>query len=220
MKNLTAYGIFLTLLIVAGGLACQTQQPSLGANNSSAVDHSAHDMSNMNGHDISNMGHDTSAPGAAEQPYDLQFIDSMMHHHEGAIQMAEMALRKTEREELKKFAQKIIDDQKKENARMKTWRDQWYAGKPSAMNTELPGMKMGGSMSADHAKMMDSMQGKDFDIHFIDMMIPHHEGAVKMARELQQKGEHQELKTMANEIIREQEAEIKQMQAWKAEWSK
>ena len=219
MKNLTAYGILLTILIVAGGLACQTQKPSSGANNSSAVDHSAHDMSNMNVHDMSNMGHDTSAPGAAEQPYDLQFIDSMMHHHDGAIQMAEMALRKTAREELKKFAQKIIDDQKKENARMETWRDQWYAGKPSAMNIELPGMKMG-SMSPDHGKLMEAMQGKDFDIHFIDMMIPHHEGAVKMSRELLQKGEHAELKTMANEIIREQEAEIKQMQAWKAEWSK
>jgi uncharacterized protein (DUF305 family) len=220
MKNLAAYGIFLTLVIVAVGLACETQQTSSGSNNSNAVDHSAHDMSNMNSHDMSNMNHGASAPNAAEQPYDLQFIDSMTHHHDGAIQMAEMALRNTEREELKKFAQKIIDDQKKENAQMKAWRDQWYAGKPSAMNMELPGMKMGGTMSTDHAKMMESMRGKDFDIHFIDMMIPHHEGAVEMARELLRKGEHAELKTMANEIIREQEAEIRQMQAWKAEWSR
>lgn len=219
MKNLTAYGIFLMLLIVTVGFACQTQQTP-GTKNSNAVDHSAHDMSNMNGHDMSNMDHGTSASNAAEQPYDLQFIDSMAHHHDGAIQVAEMAVRKTEREELKKFAQKIINDQKKENGQMKTWRDQWYAGKPSAMNMDLPGMKMGGSMSTDHAKMMESIQGKDFDLHFIDMMIPHHEGALKMARELLQKGEHAELKTMANEIIREQEAEIRQMQAWKAEWSK
>ena len=219
MKNLTIYSIFLTLAIVAAGLACQTDQPSSGANNANAVDHSAHEMSNMNGNEMSNMGHSASAPGSAEQPYDLQFIDSMEHHHEGAIAMAEMALRKTEREELRKFAQKIIDDQKRENARMRTWRDQWYAGKSSAMNMEMPGMKMG-SMSPDHAKMMEAMQGKDFDIHFLDMMIPHHEGAAVMARELLQKGEHAELKTMANEIIREQEAEIKQMRTWKAEWSK
>ena len=219
MKNLTVYGIFLTLVIAAVGLACQTQQPSAGANNTSAVDHSAHDMSNMNGHDMSNMDHGMSAPGGADQPYDLQFIDSMTHHHDGAVAMAEMVLRKTEREELKKFAQKIIDDQKKEIAQMKAWREQWYAGKPLAMNMELPGMKMG-EMSPDDSKMMETMQGKDFDLHFIDMMIPHHEGAVKMARELLQKGEHAELKNMANEIIREQEAEIRQMQAWKAEWSK
>ena len=174
----------------------------------------------MNGRDVSDMGHGKSAPAAAEQPYDLQFLDSMAHHHDGAIQIAEMALRKTEREELKKFARKIIDDQKAENAQMKAWRDQWYAGKPSAMNMELPGMKMGDSMSPDHAKMMESMQGTDFDIHFIDMMIPHHEGAVKMARELLQKGEHAELESLATEIIAAQEAEIKQMKAWKAEWSK
>jgi uncharacterized protein (DUF305 family) len=51
-------------------------------------------------------------------------------------------------------------------------------------------------------------------------MIPHHEGAVKMSRELLAKGEHAELKSLAEQIIKAQEAEIKQMQAWKAEWSK
>lgn len=220
MKKLTGYGILLTLLIAAAGLACQTQQQSSNtANSNAAVDHSGHDMSNMNGQDMSKMDHGKSAPGAADQPYDLQFIDSMMHHHDGAIAMAEMALRKSEREELKAFARKIIEDQKKENARMKAWRDQWYAEKPSALNMELPGMRMG-EMSPDHAKEMETMEGRKFDTHFLDMMIPHHEGAVKMARELLQKGEHAELKTLAGEIIKAQEAEIKQMQAWKTEWSK
>lgn len=211
MKNMTAYGILLTLLIVTVGLACQTRQPSPNTANPNSADHSGHDMSNMN--------HGASAPGAAELPYDLQFIDSMMHHHEGAIQMAEMVLRKSEREELRKFAQKIIDDQKNENARMKAWREQWYAGKSSAMNMELPGMKMS-EMSPDATKSMEAMQGKDFDVHFLDMMIPHHEGAVKMSRELLTKGEHAELKSLAEQIIKAQEAEIRQMQAWKAEWNK
>jgi uncharacterized protein (DUF305 family) len=43
---------------------------------------------------------------------------------------------------------------------------------------------------------------------------------VKMARELLKRGEHAELKALAEQIIKEQEAEINQMQAWKAEWSK
>jgi uncharacterized protein (DUF305 family) len=219
MKNITAYGILLTLLIVTVGLACQTQQLPPNTAKSNSADHSGHDMSNMNGNDNSKKDHGASAPGASEQPYDLQYIDSMMHHHDGAIQMAEMVLRRSEREELRKFAQKIIEDQKRENARMKARRDQWYPGKASAMNMELPGMKMS-EMSPDDTKMMEAMQGKDFDVHFIDMMIPHHEGAVKMSRELLAKGEHAELKSLAEQIITAQEAEIKQMQAWKAEWSK
>jgi uncharacterized protein (DUF305 family) len=220
MKNLTAYGVLLALIATAFGLGCQTQSSSNSANtNTAATDHSGHDMSNMNGHDMSKMDHGSSAPGAAEQPFDLQFIDSMMHHHDGAIAMAEMATRKSEHEELKSFARKIIEDQKKENAQMKAWRESWYSGKPSAVNMELEGMKMG-NMSPDHSKVMDAMQGKEFDTHFLDMMVPHHEGAVKMARELLKRGEHAELKALVEQIIKEQEAEIKQMQAWKADWSK
>lgn len=227
MKKSTAYGIVLTLLLIAVSLGCQSNPPSNTANSNSGTDHSGHDMSNMNGnsmanmngHDMSKMDHDAkSVPGAADQPFDLQFIDSMAHHHAGAIAMAEMVLRKTDREELKEFARKIKEDQENENARMKSWRDQWYPGKPSAMNMELEGMKMG-TMSDDHAKMMEAM-GKEFDTHFLDMMIPHHEGAVKMSRELLARGEHAELKSLAEEIIKEQESEIKKMKAWKAEWSK
>lgn len=212
-------------LVLAGmGTACQTQ-PSPNAGNTASTASSpsgsaAHDMSNMQGHDMSNIGPMTSAPNAAEQPYDLQFIDSMIHHHEGAIMMAEMALDKAERPGLKAFTQKIIDDQKKEIAQMKEWRDEWYAGKPSALNMELPGMKMGKMMDSAHSNEMQAMSAKDFDLHFIGMMTPHHDGAVAMAQDALKRAEHPEIKTLAQSIIKEQQAEIAQMQSWKKEWSK
>ena len=222
--------ISVIALTIAGiGAACQTQ-PSTNAGNAanSPGGRAAHDMSNMPGHEMSNMqGHDmsnmgpmASAPNAAQQPYDLQFIDSMIHHHEGAIMMSEMALDKAERPELKAFAQKIIDDQKKEIARMKEWRDKWYAGKPSALNMELPGMKMGKMMDSDHSKEMHAMSGKDFDTHFLAMMTPHHEGAVAMAQEALKRAEHPEIETLAQSIIKEQQAEVARMQDWQKEWSK
>ena len=104
---------------------------------------------------------------------------------------------------------------------MKDWREKWYAGKPRAQNMEMPGMsdsmKM---MMGDEMKKMEAMTGKDFDIHFLDMMTPHHAGAVTMAKEALTKAEHPEIKTMSNNIIKAQEAEIKQMADWKAKWSK
>lgn len=180
-----------------------------------------HDMSDMK-HDMSNMGPKVSAPGAAVQPYDLQFIDSMVHHHEGAVMMSKMAFEKTENAELKPFLQKIIDDQDKEIARMKEWREKWYPGNPPALNMEMPGMKMGSEKmgTGSHEKEMQAMTGKDFDLHFIDMMIPHHEGAAVMAKDALQKAEHAEIKTLSDEVIREQEAEIKQMREWKKKWAK
>jgi uncharacterized protein (DUF305 family) len=176
-----------------------------------------HDMSNMSGHDMMNMNSD---PGAAEAPYDLQFLDSMIHHHNGAIMMAKMVLGKTERPELKAFAQKVIDDQSKEIDYMKQLREQWYAGKPQAVNMEMPGM-VGGMkiMTGEHMKEMDQMPPAHFDDHFLNMMIAHHEGAVTMSKEAQKKAEHPEVKQLADKIIQAQGPEIEEMKKWKEMWS-
>lgn len=171
--------------------------------------------SNMSGMDMK------SSPDAASQPYDLQFIDTMSRHHQGALDMAKMAIAKTANPELKKFAQKIIDDQTKEIGQLKEWRDKWYAGKPMAMNMEMPGMmdsmKM---MSGGEMKHLQGASGKDFDVDFLGMMTPHHESAIKMAKEALTKAEHTEIKTMSSQIIKAQEAEIKMMSEWKTKWSK
>lgn len=186
------------------------------ANHNSMPVNASHKISGM--HDPAMKASD---PNAASQPYDLQFIDTMSEHHQGAINMAEIAIKKTQNAELKTFAQKIIVDQKKEIAQMKEWREKWYAGKPAAKNMELPGMsdsmKM---MSDDGMKIWEAASGKEFDLMFLDMMTPHHAGATTMAKEALAKSEHPEIKTLANQIIKAQEAEIKQMADWRTKWSK
>src|SRR5690349_7960846 len=71
----------------------------------------------------SNMGHEemTSSPGAAESPYELQFLDTMMAHHNGAIDMAQLVATRAQHAELKQLAKNIIADQQKETAQMKDW---------------------------------------------------------------------------------------------------
>lgn len=221
-----------TILTISFGLvaivfaACNQSASNTAMNNNGmamngnrAMNHNAVPMnSNSNMSEMTDM---KSSPDAAKQPYDLQFIDTMTHHHQGAVDMAKMAFTKTTNDELKKFAQKIVDDQTKEIAQLKEWRDKWYTGKPMAMNMEMPGMmdsmKM---MSGDEMKHLQGATGKDFDVDFLDMMTPHHEGAVKMARDAINKAEHAEIKTMSNQIIKAQEAEIKTMADWKSKWSK
>jgi len=177
--------------------------------------------SSMNHNGMMNHSDMKSSPNAASQPYDLQFIDTMTHHHQGALDMAKMAVEKTQNAELKTFAQKIIKDQEKEIAQMKDWREKWFAGKPQAMNMEMPGMGDGMKMMmGDGMKRMEAASGKEFDLKFLDMMTPHHQGATVMAKEALTKAEHPEIKTLANQIIKAQEAEIKQMADWKAKWAK
>ncbi|WP_437316164.1 DUF305 domain-containing protein [Sorangium sp. So ce385] len=57
-----------------------------------------------------------------------------------------------------------------------------------------------------------------FDQQFIDMMAPHHEGAVMMAETAQERAEHPELKAMADEIISAQNQEISQLKSWREQW--
>jgi len=185
--------------------------------NHNGMDHNSMPMnSNMSGMDHSEM---KSSPDAASAPYDLQFLDTMSHHHQGAVDMAKTAVNKANHPELKAFAQKIIVDQDKEIAQMKDWREKWFAGKPPAMNMEMPGMtdsmKM---MMGDGMKKLEAATGNDFDVMFLDMMTPHHTGAVVMAKEALTKAEHPEIKTLANQIIKAQEAEIKMMADWRRKW--
>ncbi|CAA9394325.1 MAG: hypothetical protein AVDCRST_MAG74-1179 [uncultured Pyrinomonadaceae bacterium] len=203
--------------------------------NTAVAASNANSMGNMSGmnpnsmmtsanHDVSGMNHSgmKSSPNAASQPYDLQFLDTMTHHHQGALDMAKTAVGKTNNQELKAFAQKIIADQTREIAQMKDWREKWYSGKPMAMNMEMPGMGDGMKMmmSGDGMKKFEAATGKEFDLLFLDMMTPHHQGATTMAKEALTKAEHPEIKTLANQIIKAQDAEIKQMADWKAKWSK
>ena len=58
--------------------------------------------------------------------FDQAFIDQMIIHHEGAIEMAEAALENAERQEIKDLAKAIIEAQTKEMEKMKTWRTDWY----------------------------------------------------------------------------------------------
>lgn len=226
--------LFLTITLIVAAIALTACQPAATntnaeANNTAAVQNSNSmpntqsngnsmmsnsNMSNMSGGDMTMK----SDANAASQPYDLQFIDTMSAHHKSAVDMAQIVLTNSENAELKKFARKIIDDQTKEIAEMKDWREKWFSGKPAAMNMEMPGMM--DSMKDMNMSRMREARGKEFDLMFLDIMTEHHAGAVQMAKDALTKAEKPEIKTLANNITNAQEAEIKQMQAWKTAWNK
>jgi uncharacterized protein (DUF305 family) len=70
---------------------------------------------------------------------------------------------------------------------------------------------------AAHMKMMDGMHVEyigNSDVDFVQGMIPHHQGAIDMAKVQLQHGKDPELRKMAQKIISDQEKEIAEMQAW------
>jgi uncharacterized protein (DUF305 family) len=170
------------------------------------------------------MGHNMDL-GPADADYDLRFIDAMMPHHEGAVVMAQDMATKTKRPELKKLAQNILKAQPQEIAQMQQWRKDWYPKAPAtpmAWHSEMKHM-----MAMEPAQMkamkMDMDLGKaddGYDLRFIQAMIPHHEAAVTMAKDLAQKTKRPELQKLAKEIITSQQAEIDQMKQWQTAWIK
>ncbi len=83
---------------------------------------------------------------------------------------------------------------------------------------------MHGDMDKDMNKMNQMMveklgpADKDYEDRFIDMMIPHHEGAIAMAKDALKKTARPELKKLAQDIITAQEKEISMLKDWRKKW--
>ncbi len=83
----------------------------------------------------------------------------------------------------------------------------------SMMDDDMMSMSMD-----DMAGMLKGKTGDDFDKAFIEGMIPHHQGAIDMARAALQSAKHDEIKKMARDIISAQQQEIDMMKQWEAAW--
>ncbi len=176
------------------------------------------DASSSMSHDMMNMD---LGPNDAE--FDLRFIDAMILHHEGAIAMAEDALASSTRDEITQLADAIIAAQQVEIAQMQEWRQAWYpdaAATPMMYHAEMNHMMpMSAEMKASMMMAVDlGSSDADFDLRFIDAMIPHHEGALVMAEEALEKSDRPEMQALAQDILTTQQQEIDQMIEWRQTW--
>jgi uncharacterized protein (DUF305 family) len=214
--------VLLILAAIVVAAACGTETSVTNSNSTAHVGGDQMNNDSMNhqamNHDKMNHSEMKSSPNAASAPFDLQFLDTMIAHHQGAVDMAKDAEAKAHHQELKTLAKNIIASQEKEIDEMKMWREKWFAAEPPAMNMEMAGMK--DSMKGMDMSTLESLTGNDFDLEFIKQMIPHHDGAVIMAKEALQKSQKSEIKNLAASIIKDQEAEIKQMKEWQAVWQR
>lgn len=81
------------------------------------------EMHGMMGDSMSEMVEDLR--GKSGDEFDKEFIDGMIVHHEGAIDMAKLAQTFAKHQEIKKMADDIIEVQSKEIEIMKSWQKEW-----------------------------------------------------------------------------------------------
>lgn len=65
-----------------------------------------------------------------------------------------------------------------------------------------------------HAPMMEGVQASDPDVAFVRGMIPHHQAAIDMAKVVLQYGKDPQTRKLAEDVVREQQREIAEMQDW------
>jgi uncharacterized protein (DUF305 family) len=182
-----------------------------------------HDGSMINGSGGMNHSMMEMELGPADADYDLRFIDAMILHHQGAVVMAKEVQQKSTRPEMKQLADEIIEAQEKEIAQMQQWRKAWYPNAPEqamAWHSQM-GHMMAMSPEQMKAMQMDMDLGKsdaEFDLRFLNAMIPHHEGALTMAQDVLSKSQRPEMKQLAENIITSQQKEIDRMKQWRQAW--
>lgn len=93
---------------------------------------SGHNMDDMTARDIgvrnmTDMMHDmtSSLAGKTGNEFDVAFLDEMIIHHQGAVDMAQMALTSSKKPELISLARDIIDTQETEIKMMQGWKAEW-----------------------------------------------------------------------------------------------
>lgn len=222
MQLQTLKNSFLALALVTTSLltACSTNT-STTATDTSNQQHMNHGGGMM---DHSGMHHGmTMDLGLADANYDLRFIDAMIPHHQGAVEMAKETQQKSKRPEIKKLADEIIKAQNQEISQMKQWRTALYpkAGNQAVVYDAQPKKTVNMSSQQMQAMMMNMDLGAadaEFDLRFINAMIPHHEAAVIMAKDALQKSQRPEIKNFAQAIIKAQDTEINQMKLWRKAW--
>lgn len=163
---------------------------------------------------------------------DVRFMQDMIPHHQQAVEMAALVEERTNTQEIIDLAGRIDKSQADEIAFMQQWltdRGQdaphvgddhgehghhGHHGHETHMSHEMMGMATPEEMAT-----LATLEGSAFDIMFLDLMIPHHRGAIMMVRDLRRKtGSAYDpiLNEFTNDIVSDQTAEVMRMNTLRA----
>lgn len=169
-------------------------------------------------------GTEDSAPGASGTPAhnhaDTDFAQMMIVHHQGAIEMGEIATKQATTKEVRTLAHQISDGQDPEIEKMTAWLVAW--GEDTVLTSDEGIREDHGGI--EHAELLmedlnqqealsdlEARSGADFDKRFLELMTAHHQGAVQMAQAQLDQGQNLYALDLAQQIIVDQEAEIERM---------
>jgi len=164
-------------------------------------------MSGMSGMDMP--GHIMIPKGAGYTKADVEFMQGMIAHHAQPVYMSRLAAGHGANPKVLALATMIDQSQIPEIRIMQDWlrRYNQFAPDTSSWHT----MTMAGMLTDEQIKALNAAQGVEFDRKFLEYMIQHHSGALKMVEDLfATPGAGQEVDTnvFANDVVTVQTGEI------------
>lgn len=138
---------------------------------------------------------------------EYMFAQMMIPHHQQAVDMSDLALKKSSNPRILDLAQRIKTAQSSEIIQMQSW----LGGKEAnSMMTDHSGHSMGGMLTEEEFSKLESSFGVTFDSLFLEGMIAHHEGALDMARMIKDTTT-QEVNSFGLNVVEVQSEEIREM---------
>jgi len=161
-------------------------------------------------HGMHRMGPEIVIPkGALYTKADVEFMQGMIAHHAQAIVMSKLAESNGANPQVLKLSRKIDQSQVPEIHIMQDWLRRYGQFAPDTASWH--GMRMDGMLTDVEMKELGTSKGVAFDRAFLNGMIKHHAGALKMVDDLFKSpgaGQEVDANVFANEVMTGQTAEI------------
>lgn len=164
-------------------------------------------------------GQTVGPPAAKANAADIQFVRMMIPHHEQALEMTALVKERASDQRVRAIAGRIDAAQGPEISWMQSWlRDHGAAGTGhqghsghGGHGTNQGGAQMPGMATPQQMTQLRAASGKDFDRLFLQLMIKHHEGAITMSTQVENKGSDLAVKELALDVRVTQQVEINHM---------
>jgi uncharacterized protein (DUF305 family) len=142
---------------------------------------------------------------------DVAFATNMIPHRQQAVELSKLVPDRSTNPQLIALAQKISATQDPEVNVMKVLLVQWKENPDTDSGHAGHGSTMQGMVDEATMTKLRSLNGTEFDKLWLQSMISHHQGAIEMAKAEIANGDNVDAKSLANNIVTAQEAEIGQM---------
>ncbi|MGQ4419045.1 DUF305 domain-containing protein [Streptomyces sp. SAS_269] len=165
-------------------------------------------------------GADTGTPAA--ESADAGFARDMAVHHQQAVEMSYIVRDRTKNEEVRRLAYDIAQTQANQRGMLLGWLDLWGLPKVSAdppmtwmgmgdMAAGKDGALMPGMATNTEMKKLGTLDGKQAEVFYLQLMTDHHKGGVHMARGCAAKCTVGVEKRLARGMVEAQQSEIELM---------